>query len=173
MSYGSRYIKTTPNNTKRLDELVNVFPSLHLSVTWWPYSLSLLASFFFLSSSPPLSLSLTPSQQQLQNFVQQEQQVRINAAVMFTVPMHLAPALTPRPVVFFFWLPFLVVVQNAVIRQAINRLSEQCFDMCVSKPGSSLSSSEASCLSQCAARYLDTSQFLVNRMQQKAKQGSH
>ena len=81
-------------------------------------------------------MSYGSSQQQLQNFIQQEQ-------------------------------------QNAVIRQAINRLSEQCFEMCVDRPGSSLSSSEASCLSQCAARYLDTSQFMVSRMQQKAKQGGH
>ena len=67
----------------------------------------------------------------------------------------------------------LKIKQQAVVRQAVNRLTEQCFDMCVDKPGSSLSSGEASCLSQCAARYLDTSQFLVSRMQQKAKQGGH
>uniref|UniRef100_A0A3B4XKX9 Mitochondrial import inner membrane translocase subunit n=1 Tax=Seriola lalandi dorsalis TaxID=1841481 RepID=A0A3B4XKX9_SERLL len=47
--------------------------------------------------------------------------------------------------------------QKAVIQAAINKLTETCFDKCVTKPGAKLDSSEASCISNCAGRYLDSS----------------
>jgi len=57
--------------------------------------------------------------------------------------------------------------QKAVIQAAINKLTETCFDKCITKPGAKLDSSEAACISNCAGRYLDSSVFVVSRMMQK------
>ena len=57
--------------------------------------------------------------------------------------------------------------QKAVIQAAIGKLSEICFEKCVAKPGNKLDSTEASCISNCTGRYLDTSMFIMNRMVQK------
>eukprot|EP00325_Prymnesiales_sp_UTEX-LB-985_P008997 CAMPEP_0174714200 /NCGR_PEP_ID=MMETSP1094-20130205/17111_1 /TAXON_ID=156173 /ORGANISM="Chrysochromulina brevifilum, Strain UTEX LB 985" /LENGTH=132 /DNA_ID=CAMNT_0015913505 /DNA_START=79 /DNA_END=478 /DNA_ORIENTATION=+ len=54
--------------------------------------------------------------------------------------------------------------QKAVIQAAISKLTETCFDKCVTKPGTKLDSSEANCIANCAGRYLDSSVFVVNRM---------
>ena len=60
--------------------------------------------------------------------------------------------------------------QKAVIQAAISKLTETCFDKCVSKPGNKLDSSEANCIANCAGRYLDNSVFVVNRMMAKKAQ---
>ena len=59
--------------------------------------------------------------------------------------------------------------QKAVIQNAISKLTETCFDKCIDMPGNKLDSREANCIANCAARYLDSSVFVVNRMM--AKQG--
>ena len=60
--------------------------------------------------------------------------------------------------------------QKAVIQAAISKLTETCFDKCVTKPGNKLDSSEANCIANCAGRYLDSSVFVVNRMMAKRQQ---
>ena len=60
--------------------------------------------------------------------------------------------------------------QKQVIQAAISKLTETCFDKCVSKPGAKLDSSEANCIANCAGRYLDSSVFVVNRMMAKRGQ---
>ena len=60
--------------------------------------------------------------------------------------------------------------QKAIIQQAISKLTETCFDKCVTKPGNKLDSSEANCIANCAGRYLDSSVFIVNRMMAKRQQ---
>ena len=60
--------------------------------------------------------------------------------------------------------------QKAVIQAAISKLTETCFDKCVTKPGAKLDSSEANCIANCAGRYLDSSVFVVNRMMAKRQQ---
>lgn len=59
--------------------------------------------------------------------------------------------------------------QKAVIQAAIAKLTETCFDKCVTKPSSKLDSSEANCVANCAGRFLDSSVFVVNRMMAKRK----
>ena len=61
--------------------------------------------------------------------------------------------------------------QKAVIQAAINKLTETCFDKCVTKPGAKLENSETNCIANCAARYLDSSVFVVSRMMAKRNQG--
>ena len=60
--------------------------------------------------------------------------------------------------------------QKAVIQAAISKLTEMCFDKCVTKPGTRLDSSEANCVANCAGRFLDSSVFVVNRMMAKRQQ---
>jgi len=57
--------------------------------------------------------------------------------------------------------------QRAMVQGVIAKLSEMCFDMCIKKPDSKLSSSEQSCVSNCVNRYLDTSVFVAQRMMKK------
>eukprot|EP00321_Phaeocystis_globosa_P016829 CAMPEP_0118829948 /NCGR_PEP_ID=MMETSP1162-20130426/25374_1 /TAXON_ID=33656 /ORGANISM="Phaeocystis Sp, Strain CCMP2710" /LENGTH=169 /DNA_ID=CAMNT_0006761201 /DNA_START=38 /DNA_END=548 /DNA_ORIENTATION=+ len=59
--------------------------------------------------------------------------------------------------------------QKAVIQAAISKLTDICFEKCITKPGSKLDSSEANCVANCAGRFLDSSVFVVNRMMQKGK----
>ena len=61
--------------------------------------------------------------------------------------------------------------QKAVIQAAISKLTDTCFDKCVTRPGNKLDSSEANCIANCAGRYLDSSVFVVNRMMAKRQQG--
>jgi import inner membrane translocase subunit TIM13 len=56
------------------------------------------------------------------------------------------------------------------LQEAIFKLTELAFEKCVTRPGSSLSSSESNCLKQMTERYLDTSKFVVGRFQNQAQQ---
>ena len=60
--------------------------------------------------------------------------------------------------------------QAAAVKAVINKLTNACWDVCVKRIDSSMSSSEVSCLSQCSQRYADVSEFMVNRMMKKQKQ---
>ncbi|KDD75140.1 hypothetical protein H632_c847p0 [Helicosporidium sp. ATCC 50920] len=60
---------------------------------------------------------------------------------------------------------------KAEIQQTVSTLTEECWDKCMSSAGSSLSSREKACLENCAKRFLDTSQFVVQYFQSKAQQG--
>merc|ERR1711865_198493 len=61
--------------------------------------------------------------------------------------------------------------QKAVIQAAISKLTDICFEKCITKPGNKLDSSEANCVANCAGRFLDSSVFVVNRMMAKRQQG--
>ncbi|KAF6034033.1 TIMM13 [Bugula neritina] len=62
-------------------------------------------------------------------------------------------------------------VEMAKLKQLLEGVQDKCFKMCVSKPGSSLASSEQKCLGQCMDRYLDAVQVVektyINRLQQE------
>ncbi|KAF9454893.1 hypothetical protein P691DRAFT_654855, partial [Macrolepiota fuliginosa MF-IS2] len=54
------------------------------------------------------------------------------------------------------------------IQSTIHQLTSTCWDKCItSAPGNSFSRSEASCLVNCVERFLDTSLYLVNQIQNK------
>jgi len=57
--------------------------------------------------------------------------------------------------------------QKAVVQAAIAKLTDMCWDTCMGRPDAKLSGSEQSCLSNCADRYLDTSMFIMGRMQKQ------
>ncbi|KAK9684323.1 hypothetical protein RND81_10G202300 [Saponaria officinalis] len=54
--------------------------------------------------------------------------------------------------------------QKAMFQEMISKLTSQCWDKCITgTPGSKFSSSEATCLSNCAQRYLDVTQLIVKK----------
>ncbi len=54
------------------------------------------------------------------------------------------------------------------IQQTVARVTEVCWDKCVGYPGRALSSRESSCMADCAKRFVETTQFIVQRFQAKA-----
>jgi import inner membrane translocase subunit TIM8 len=60
---------------------------------------------------------------------------------------------------------------RAQLQQTVSRLTDECWDKCISSPGSYLSSREQACLSNCARRFLDTTQFVVKYFASKGGGG--
>ena len=60
---------------------------------------------------------------------------------------------------------------SAQLQQTVSRLTDECWDKCISSPGSYLSSREQACLSNCARRFLDTTQFVVKYFASKGGGG--
>ncbi|ORZ38913.1 Tim10/DDP family zinc finger-domain-containing protein, partial [Catenaria anguillulae PL171] len=56
---------------------------------------------------------------------------------------------------------------KARVQSQVHTFTEMCFNKCVTKAGNRLSSSEESCLSNCVERFLDTSIFIVKRLQSR------
>jgi import inner membrane translocase subunit TIM8 len=61
--------------------------------------------------------------------------------------------------------------QLAQMQQMIATLTEVCFEKCISSPGSYLSSRESSCIENCAKRFIDATQFILQRAAHKAGEG--
>ena len=57
--------------------------------------------------------------------------------------------------------------QKVVLNQLISKLTDKCFDKCVSYAGKRLSSGEESCLKFCSLRQLDAAQFIQHRLTQQ------
>ncbi|CAH2070462.1 unnamed protein product [Thlaspi arvense] len=56
--------------------------------------------------------------------------------------------------------------ERAMVNEVVAKLTSSCWDKCITdKPGSKFSSSETSCLSNCAARYMDMSMLIMKRFQ--------
>ena len=53
--------------------------------------------------------------------------------------------------------------QKMVMQTVLLKLTEVSFENCISKPSSSMSSSEASCISATVAKYIDTSEIILKR----------
>jgi import inner membrane translocase subunit TIM8 len=53
-----------------------------------------------------------------------------------------------------------------MVNEMVAKLTSACWDKCItSTPGSKLSSSESSCLSNCARSYMDMSLIIMKRFQ--------
>ncbi|OVA17426.1 Tim10/DDP family zinc finger [Macleaya cordata] len=56
--------------------------------------------------------------------------------------------------------------QKAMLNEMVAKLTNVCWDKCITgTPGSKFSSGESSCLTNCAQRYLDMSMMIVKRFQ--------
>jgi import inner membrane translocase subunit TIM8 len=58
--------------------------------------------------------------------------------------------------------------QMVHVQQLIATLTDVCWDKCISTPGASLSGKETNCVSQCAQRFIDATQYILQRAQHKA-----
>ena len=54
--------------------------------------------------------------------------------------------------------------QKAIIQQAIARITEIAWDKCTGKPDTSLSSREVTCIQNVTSTFLDSSRFIVSRL---------
>ena len=52
---------------------------------------------------------------------------------------------------------------KAVFNELVAKLTDVCWDKCVGAPSTRLSGSEQSCLGNCASRFLDASQVVMNK----------
>merc|ERR1711966_53461 len=55
--------------------------------------------------------------------------------------------------------------QKVQFQEQVTGMSEKCWDLCIGKPGATLSSGEKACIENCVGRFLDTTVFIVNRFQ--------
>ena len=55
--------------------------------------------------------------------------------------------------------------RKAVFNEVVAKLADVCFEKCVQSPSQKLSSYEATCLSSCALRYLESGQGILAKMQ--------
>ncbi len=62
-------------------------------------------------------------------------------------------------------------VQVAQVQQMVAVLTDICWDKCVSAPSSYMSSKETSCLENCAKRFIDVTQYILQRAEHKAGGG--
>lgn len=47
----------------------------------------------------------------------------------------------------------------------VHNLTERCWDICIDKPSSRLESRAETCLTNCVERFLDCTNFIVNRLE--------
>ncbi|VVT57259.1 uncharacterized protein SAPINGB_P005615 [Magnusiomyces paraingens] len=66
-----------------------------------------------------------------------------------------------------------LAIANAT--ELVNKITENCYTICVPKPGSSLSSTEQTCTKQCMEKYMQAwntvSRAYISRIQQASAQG--
>ncbi|KAI9301781.1 Tim10/DDP family zinc finger-domain-containing protein [Cunninghamella echinulata] len=60
---------------------------------------------------------------------------------------------------------------KARIQQTVHTLTDSCWDKCVSKVNAKLDRGEEACLSNCVERFLDTSLFIVKRLEDLRSSG--
>ncbi|CAF0719309.1 unnamed protein product [Rotaria sordida] len=64
-----------------------------------------------------------------------------------------------------------LAIQNA--QELLQKLSDKCFKACIQKPGSTLSSSEQKCISQCSDRYMDAWNIVSRAYAERIKRESN
>ena len=55
-----------------------------------------------------------------------------------------------------------------MLRSKLDCVAQVCWDKCMGTPGSYLVSREQACFDNCAKRFLETTQFIIQRFQAKA-----
>ena len=62
--------------------------------------------------------------------------------------------------------------QRMMVHEVITKLAREAFTNCIKSPDSSLSSSETSCIHSVVGKYLDTSEFVLGRLEYRNKDAS-
>lgn len=58
-----------------------------------------------------------------------------------------------------------IETQKQRFQGLVHGLTDQCWDICMEKPSSRLDSKTEHCISNCVDRFIDTSNFVVNRLE--------
>ena len=59
--------------------------------------------------------------------------------------------------------------QKARFQLHVHNLTDVCWEKCVEKPGSKLDSKTETCVMNCVERFIDTTNYVVNRLSEKSK----
>lgn len=59
--------------------------------------------------------------------------------------------------------------QKQRFQQLVHSLTDQCWDTCMGTPGQKLDRKTESCLTNCVERFIDTSNFVVNRLEKEGE----
>ncbi|XP_028626684.1 putative mitochondrial import inner membrane translocase subunit Tim8 A-B [Grammomys surdaster] len=62
-----------------------------------------------------------------------------------------------------------VEVQKQRVQLLIHHMTELCWEKCMDRPGPKLDGRAELCLVNCVERFIDTSQFILNRLEQTQK----
>ncbi|XP_063791662.1 mitochondrial import inner membrane translocase subunit Tim8 A [Pseudophryne corroboree] len=62
-----------------------------------------------------------------------------------------------------------VQTQKQRFQSLVHQLTELCWDKCMEKPGPKLDSRCEGCFVNCVERFIDTSQFILNRLEETQK----
>lgn len=62
-----------------------------------------------------------------------------------------------------------VETQKQRFQQLVHQMTELCWEKCMDKPGPKLDSRAEACFVNCVERFIDTSQFILNRLEQTQK----
>ena len=54
--------------------------------------------------------------------------------------------------------------QKAKFQQHVHNLTDICWEKCIDKTGSKLESRQHSCITNCVERFIDSSNFIINRL---------
>ncbi|XP_045435283.1 mitochondrial import inner membrane translocase subunit Tim8 A-like [Pipistrellus kuhlii] len=62
-----------------------------------------------------------------------------------------------------------VATQKQRFQQLVHQVTEHCWEKCMDKPKRKLDSRAKACFVNCVERFIDTSQFILNRWEQTQK----
>ena len=83
------------------------------------------------------------------------------------IPMNLEYCMRIILVLFFAKHSLLQLFQQekarAMLNELVGKLTSVCWDKCIGTPGSKISSSESSCLTNCAQQFMETSALILRR----------
>ncbi len=60
-------------------------------------------------------------------------------------------------------------LQTAYIQELFTTIRDKCFEKCIQKPGTSLSSGESSCIAKCSDRYMDATKVIAQTVVQQSQ----
>ena len=61
------------------------------------------------------------------------------------------------------------LIQTKKVNQILHNLTDQCWETCVGTPGSQLDGRTERCITNCVNRFIDTSNFVSNRLAEESK----
>ena len=59
--------------------------------------------------------------------------------------------------------------QQAKFMRDVHRFTDICWERCIDKPGNKLDSKNETCLKNCVERFIDTSHFILTRLEKKSR----